>query len=154
MNIEIRDPQIDVDKIRQQIAARVAAHPAGLDPTKMGPATLHVSAQAKDDGAGVSSPDLLEPITDLIMSHRLKEPEFTSDAPVVGGLIVAIRRLWNWMSTKWYVRPILQQQSLINSKTALLLMQMAEDQTQKNAEIAALHKRVIQLESRLQEQSE
>jgi hypothetical protein len=55
--------------------------------------------------------------TRLDQAARLREPAFTSGAPVIGPLIVRARRAWNWMSTKWYVRPVLDQQSQFNALT-------------------------------------
>ncbi len=48
--------------------------------------------------------------------RTLREPRFTSQVPVFGPLIVAIRRFWNWMSTKWYIQPILEQQNRFNQQ--------------------------------------
>lgn len=53
-------------------------------------------------------------IMSLESKMLLKEQPFTSNAPIVGGLIVAIRTFWNWMSTKWYLLPLLRQQNDYN----------------------------------------
>lgn len=46
------------------------------------------------------------------------EPDFRSGLPVVGRAIVSVRRFWNWMSTKWYVRSVIQQQNAFNAAVA------------------------------------
>lgn len=44
-----------------------------------------------------------------------QERPFVSSTPLMGPLIIAVRQAWNWMSTKWYVTPILEQQIGFNS---------------------------------------
>ena len=44
----------------------------------------------------------------------LQEHRFSSSAPVVGPLIAWLRERWNNIATKWYVRPLIQQQSEFN----------------------------------------
>jgi methyl-accepting chemotaxis protein len=41
--------------------------------------------------------------------------------PVFGKLVAAIRSLWNSISTKWYVRPLIQQQTVFNSQVVRYL---------------------------------
>ncbi len=45
---------------------------------------------------------------------RSRSP-FRVRSSVLGKLIVALRNFWNWMSTKWYVRGLLQQQVEFNA---------------------------------------
>jgi GT2 family glycosyltransferase len=73
--------------------------------------------------------------------HRLiTEPTFQSDAPLVGPLIAAFRQQWNDVSTKWYVRLIMEQQQAFNAVAARLLAEQArlledrEAQAQANAQ--------------------
>lgn len=56
------------------------------------------------------TPDL-SPLRELA---ELREQPFRSDVPVVGGLIVWFRTAWNSVATKWYLRPIMAQQSAYN----------------------------------------
>lgn len=51
----------------------------------------------------------------------LQEQSFTSSVPVIGGLIVAFRNMWNSVAAKWYVRSIAQQQSEYNLMQAQLI---------------------------------
>lgn len=57
--------------------------------------------------------------------RTLREPRFSSRLPVIGPLIVALRRFWNWLSTKWYVQPILQQQNQFNEGLVRSLDELA-----------------------------
>jgi hypothetical protein len=45
---------------------------------------------------------------------RLEERPFSSRVPIFGPLIAAFRTVWNDVSTRWYVRPIADQQSMFN----------------------------------------
>ena len=58
---------------------------------------------------------------ELVARQVLEEPGFHSDVPVVGPLIAGFREAWNNVSTKWYVRLILQQQVAFNRLAAAML---------------------------------
>lgn len=45
---------------------------------------------------------------------EIHEQPFRSPTRLVGPLIARFRALWNSVSTKWYVRPLLQQQNRLN----------------------------------------
>lgn len=45
---------------------------------------------------------------------ELREHPFHSDVPVLGGLIAWFRTVWNSVATKWYVRPMMAQQTEYN----------------------------------------
>jgi len=63
-------------------------------------------------------------IVDLESKMEVREQPFISNAPVVGPLIVGFRTLWNWMSTKWYVNPLIQQQNEFNMTMTQTLREM------------------------------
>ena len=46
--------------------------------------------------------------------QQIREQPFTSRLPVFGPLIARLRTVWNSVSTKWYVRPLVQQQNEFN----------------------------------------
>jgi hypothetical protein len=50
----------------------------------------------------------------LAPQGTLREPHFHSDVPLLGPLIAWFRESWNGVSTKWYVRDLVQQQSELN----------------------------------------
>ena len=60
-------------------------------------------------------------LRDLESRAWVRETAFQSQAPVIAKLIVAVRNLWNWMSTKWYVLPMLQQQNSFNVAAAEMI---------------------------------
>jgi uncharacterized coiled-coil protein SlyX len=70
--------------------------------------------------------------TRLQSLQLLREHVFHSDLPVLGRLIAGFRALWNSISTRWYVRPVIQQQSEFNSLVvAQLLMYEARQANQE-----------------------
>ncbi len=145
--IKINDPALDRAAISRQIQQQAAQMPPLAHLAHSGPASLRrAAAPRQDDGA---APDFSRELIALIDNATLQETEFRSRAPVVGPLIVRFRRLWNWMSTRWYVLPIIRQQSDVNAQTALLLLEMAQLQEQSARRIARLEQKVADLEAQL-----
>src|SRR5438128_11447223 len=63
-------------------------------------------------------------VSDLANARALaiiQEQPFSSQVPVFGKAIVLARNAWNWMSTKWWVRPIVVQQNNFNLELVNLL---------------------------------
>lgn len=48
--------------------------------------------------------------------YELQEQPFHSDVPLIGRFIVWFRALWNNVATRWYVLPMIQQQTNINHR--------------------------------------
>lgn len=143
--IEIRDPKLNEQDILKQITAqldgKVIPDFATIGPKKLRPAATNAALEQGKESSNH------EAFIDLMLSHRLIEPEFSSEAPIIGVLIVRFRQIWNWMSTKWYVRPIIKQQSDVNSQIAILLLEMEAWVNEKNQTIADLEEKVNRLES-------
>ena len=59
----------------------------------------------------------------LLKKSQVRERPFISNAPIIGPLLVRFREVWNSVATKWYVRPLLQQQ---NSFNQLVVSQLQE----------------------------
>lgn len=78
-------------------------------------------------------------LTELEGLMTVKAYPFVSHAPVVGALIVRWRTLWNWMSTKWYLLPILQQQNSFNASATHALRELVAE-----VEILSLSTRELQ----------
>jgi hypothetical protein len=56
-----------------------------------------------------------DPVEDWLSNKaEIKELPFRSSTRFVGPIIARLRSLWNSVSTKWYVRPMLQQQNEFN----------------------------------------
>jgi hypothetical protein len=143
--IEIRDPTINQEEILSRITTQVKGKTVP-DFSTIGPESLQNppagGLQESDTKSGNH-----ETFIDLMLLHQLQEPEFSSEAPLIGPWIVRLRQLWNWMSTKWYVRPIIKQQSTINGQIALLLMEMETTVKENRQTIANLETKVKRLES-------
>lgn len=54
-------------------------------------------------------------LEDLRRHAELKEYQFASSAPGVGGLVARLRAAWNDVATRWHIRPMAEQQSAFNS---------------------------------------
>ncbi len=92
---------------------------------------------------------------------QLTERPFTSTVPIIGPLIVRFRSLWNSMATKWYARPLIEQQNEFNTLLVqrigdlegLVLPQIIEqdrEQTRLVRETAELGLQITQLNHLLQ----
>lgn len=104
-----------------------------------------------------------ESLKRLKSKSALREQPFRSEVPVIGGLIAGFRRLWNNVSTRWYVLPMIQQQNEFNaalieelraqfaevysrqSQFDQQLMALDHDQTELMRTLAEVHYQVIQL---------
>ncbi len=51
----------------------------------------------------------------------LREHPFRSRVPLIGPLIARFREIWNNVSTRWYVLPLLHQQSEVNRRLVAVL---------------------------------
>ncbi len=69
-------------------------------------------------------PRLQEHLAELDSLYVIHEQPFTSSLPVVGPLIAWFRERWNRISTKWYVRPLLEQQIRFNAALVTVLQDL------------------------------
>jgi hypothetical protein len=76
---------------------------------------------AMNDGA-LNPPSFLD---QLQAKRLLQEQPFVSHVPIFGPVIARLRAAWNSVSTKWYVRPLLQQQNAFNELAAAELAAQA-----------------------------
>jgi GT2 family glycosyltransferase len=93
--------------LRLAALASLVSWLASQDPSDPG------DRDARADGA-----KLLEALRD---HQTIREEPFHSQVPIVGRLIASFRSLWNGVSTKWYVRPMMHQQSVFNSQVVSYL---------------------------------
>ncbi len=153
--IEIRDPEIDVDALMTRVRENVARRRAeGAYQEDLDAITREVFAQAAAASAAASvAPSVPMPksappsstLAELDARWMVREVPFTSNVRLFGSLIVAVRNFWNWMSAKWYVRAILQQQVGFNVLAVRALTESAVAQQ-------ALADEVQRLQSLLQQQ--
>lgn len=88
----------------------------------------------------------------LTAKSQVRERPFTSETAVIGSLIARFREMWNNISTKWYVRPLLQQQNEFNHLAAQAIREHDEwlialdrEQTALNHNTAELTAQLIQM---------
>lgn len=154
--IEVRDPEIDQQAIRQQIGAQVARRRAaggyGPEPARFGPPSQPTAPKTTATSVPSNLAEIDRELAILTASQTVHEPAFQSSAPVIGPLIVAVRRAWNWMSTKWYVRPIVAQQNRINQQSVSVISAVARQQEIYEQRLSELQARVAELEQQLARQ--
>ncbi|MCW5882617.1 MAG: hypothetical protein KIS91_16930 [Anaerolineae bacterium] len=127
--IEIRDAAADVEALMTLIRDRAAQRrdradtSLDLDATTRAVFAAAGVAPAADIDASLTAAlptppppgqETLPALRDLNAQWMIREQPFTSNTPLIGPLIVKVRDAWNWMSTKWYVRPLLQQITAFN----------------------------------------
>jgi len=86
-------------------------------------------------------------IADLEGKMLLKESAFVSHAPFVSGLIVRFRSVWNWMSTKWYVLPLITQQNEYNMAVTQTLREVITSMESLAHLVQDMQMRVAELEA-------
>jgi len=153
--IEIEDPQINQasvwERIQAQIAQRRASGVIVPDLTVIGPDVLQVRSQFRQIGGiiGENFPGINQALIKLLGDSALREPQFTSSVPLLGMLIVAFRRFWNSISTRWYVLPLIWQQSAFNAQSSMVISEMAQWQEINAQRVSELQMQLAALEARL-----
>jgi hypothetical protein len=98
----------------------------------------------------------------------VRERPFTSRTPLLGALIVRMREAWNWMSTKWWVRPLVEQQNDFNLEvlaslqtaqqairaSALLINHLATANATQSGEILQLRVDLKALQERMEDMAD
>lgn len=73
-------------------------------------------------------PPPIAPLQEAQALVEIREQPFRSTVPIIGRWIAAFRQQWNRVSTEWYVRPMIRQQSAFN---ALLWRALAQNHQQQ-----------------------
>ena len=154
--IEIRDPEVDVDALMTKVRANVAqrraagAYSEDLDAIADEVRAASMAEQAFVPGVAANGRDFAATLAELNAHWMVREVPFTSNVPLFGAVIVAVRNAWNWMSTKWYVRPIIQQQVGFNAlavqalnESVAIQQQFAAEVRQLQAEVAVLREATV-----------
>ncbi len=152
--IKINDPLLNKSYIQELLHSQMATMPNIPDLAQTGPKKLHQTQQKSPDPAIDSIPNFDYTFIELFDNVAIREPEFSSNAPIVGLLIVKFRQMWNWMSTRWYVLPIIWQQSDVNMQVAIMLMEMTQLQALPTRHVTDLVAQINSLEEQLSQQKE
>lgn len=151
--IEIPDPNIDQEAIHRRLQAQIEQRKAdGLDePAPPGNSTesLQPPGPVPVETPMLEFPEFNHALASLAAGAALREQRLDSRLPLIGPLVAAVRRIWNAVATKQYVRPIIQQQSDLNAQMARLISEVVQWQGICALEIRALRARVQELEERL-----
>lgn len=93
---------------------------------------------------------------ELTTKAHVEERPFVSHKPFIGPVIVFIREMWNSVSTKWFVRAILQQQNEFNEAVVRAVNEMDiricdndRESTALAVEIAKVGYRLNRIENQL-----
>ena len=78
----------------------------------------------------------ITPLQEAQTLAEIREHPFRSDVPLFGRWIAAFRQRWNSISTEWYVRPMMRQQSTFNSLMWHALTQSRQQQHDLQQRIA------------------
>jgi hypothetical protein len=84
-----------------------------------------VSSSTDTSGTDIST-EADKSLSNLRASGILDEPEFHSEVPLIGELISSFREQWNSVSTKWYVRALIQQQMEFNAQVVTMFEHLCE----------------------------
>jgi hypothetical protein len=149
--LEIRDSALDATAFRQAVAAGLAyrrATGAYNDDLASVVRTVFGEEAAPDEAMG--DPRVLpELVAALATSWPIQELPFISRVPVFGRLIVLVRNAWNWMSTQWYVRPLMQQQVVFNALATRTIATLAASQVELAERLSVAEAEVMALQIRL-----
>jgi len=146
--LEIRDPSLNPADILRRIEVQIhrrraenkypAAEELQLAWRQLVPNAIF--ARVDDDY-------IFQLLKALTVDSYLQEVRFSSTVPVVGWLIVAIRRAWNWMSTRWYVLPVLKQQSRYNEQVIISMYRLLQSNRALQQQVDELRQQLSNLEN-------
>lgn len=88
---------------------------------------------------------------ELTARQVLQEPGFHSDVPVIGPLLAGFREAWNNVSTKWYVRLILQQQVAFNRLATAMLDDLGSQARANASDVSLLAGELSEVNRRFEE---
>jgi len=140
--IEIRDAALDQTAIREQIAKALSTRDYLQNVAQVGPQSLYPGHTAVSLPSSTGTETLNRLLIDLAAHKPLQEHSFTSGVPLLGPLIVAFRRAWNSVSTRWYVLPLMHQQATLNRHLQLVINELAQQQELNTQRIAKLEARL------------
>jgi GT2 family glycosyltransferase len=105
-----------------------------------GPPAIPTATQAAPAAPTVQSTQhkldkLQSHVAEVMGGWRVREKPFASSKPLVGRLIARVREQITNLSTRWYVRPILQQQVDYNASVARALREMSRQLAELEARV-------------------
>jgi len=119
--LEIHDPEVDAQAVLQRVAEGVAqrreAGAYGPDPALLGPDSLRLPSSPGSESTEtyLDFQAIHQALAEMTSQARLQELTFTSQVPVIGRLLIALRKAWSWMAARWIERHMIEQQSVFNA---------------------------------------
>jgi len=149
--LERRDSALDATAFRQAVAAGLACRrAAGAYNDDLASVVGAVFGEKAAPDESMGDPTALsELVAELAKSWPIQELPFVSRVPVFGRLIVLVRNAWNWMSTQWYVRPLIQQQVVFNALATQTIATLAANQMELAERLRVAEAEVMALRARL-----
>jgi hypothetical protein len=92
----------------------------------------------------------IRPLDHLSSRSVLTPQPFTSSIPLLGRVVVWFRSTWNSVSTRWYLAPLLQQQSEFNQTVVHELHVLNNLNNELNNELQALSNKFQSVNGELQ----
>ncbi|HEX7181952.1 MAG TPA: hypothetical protein VF756_08930 [Thermoanaerobaculia bacterium] len=93
-------------------------------------------------------------IVELTSKEYIREPINVSPRPVIGSLLVFVRKAIFHLFMKWYLRPVVEQQNDFNQTASRLVQDLVQSQEKLARQLRELDARLLALEKRLRETSE
>jgi GT2 family glycosyltransferase len=148
-DILIKDAAIGTEQILngiQSLREQIVGH-FGADPALQRPRSFHeVDSMVAASTVCQNCFD-----QDLLELWEINEPEFVSKVPILGRWIVRFRELWNSVSTKWYVRPMIIQQVKFNGAVVRALDRLQAHFWDDDALLCLLAERCGKMAARISE---
>lgn len=135
MSPEHDGPPPAEDAARERVAAALAGISAAVR-----------QRQAERAGRVGSGDELAAKLADLAEREFVEEPRPVSPRPVVGRVLVFVRKAAYHLFFKWHARAVLQQQNEFNQTAGALLAELAERQRALERETARLAARLAEVE--------
>lgn len=107
-----RDGGSSVKQVTEELSREIAGELQKLDEVaRQSAASLPATDWGEQQKMKHPSSRILEQLKE---KWRLQERPFVSHVPIIGPIIVRFREVWNSIATKWFVRPLIQQQNELN----------------------------------------
>ncbi len=85
-------------------------------------------------------------LPDLERTQVVEEPIAVCSQPILGRLIVFMRKVFSHFCLKWYMRPLLQQQNSFNRAASLRICRLVNDNRRLRDQLAEIAGRLQELE--------
>lgn len=121
--------------LAREVALKVALNLWQAEETPILPA--HVSAEVAAPQIAPALEQLAVRLENSADHWELREFDFRSNAPLVGGLISGFRRAWHSISGRWALQHVIAQQSQLNRELAAAVRALADEANTRLATLDA-----------------